>query len=178
MDFCLSPKTLNLLDEDEFDWTSPESKNMPTFHIFTPFTKTSKILRILKFHELRMTKVLMFFQDFLYSDVLGIMGLKFTWGPFWKFRIRINTYKYAIIQNLYSIDCLSILKTRNYSSTRISTYKYFLCKAYQSSQICGTWKWARRFIARKSALKWHNYRMFWSPIIVLSKQIIRDQNIR
>ena len=35
----------------------------------------------------------------------------------------------------------------------------------------------RRFIARKSALKWHNYRMFWSPIIVLSKQIIGDQNI-
>ena len=35
-----------------------------------------------------------------------------------------------------------------------------------------------RLIARKSALKWHNYRMFWSPIIVLSKQIIGDQNIR
>ena len=34
------------------------------------------------------------------------------------------------------------------------------------------------FIARKSALKWHNYRMFWSPIIELSKQIIGDQNIR
>ena len=33
-------------------------------------------------------------------------------------------------------------------------------------------------IARISALKWHNYRMFWSPIIVLSKQIIGDQNIR
>ena len=36
----------------------------------------------------------------------------------------------------------------------------------------------RTLIARKSALKWHNYRMFWSPIIVLSKQIIGDQNIR
>ena len=34
------------------------------------------------------------------------------------------------------------------------------------------------FIARKSALKWHNYRMFWSPIIVLSKQTIGNQNIR
>ena len=33
-------------------------------------------------------------------------------------------------------------------------------------------------IARKSALKWHNNWMFWSPIIVLSKQIISDQNIR
>ena len=35
-----------------------------------------------------------------------------------------------------------------------------------------------RLIARKSALKWHNYQMFWSPIIVLSKQTIGDQNIR
>ena len=37
---------------------------------------------------------------------------------------------------------------------------------------------SRILIARKSALKWHNYQMFWSPIIVLSKQIIGDQNIR
>ena len=36
----------------------------------------------------------------------------------------------------------------------------------------------QRLIAQKSVLKWHNYRMFWSPIIVLSKQIIGDQNIR
>ena len=33
----------------------------------------------------------------------------------------------------------------------------------------------RTLIAGKSALKWHNYQMFWSPIIVLSKQIIGDQ---
>ena len=38
-------------------------------------------------------------------------------------------------------------------------------------------RYHRILIARKSALKWHNYRMFWSPIIVLSKQIIGDQNI-
>ena len=38
--------------------------------------------------------------------------------------------------------------------------------------------WVCTLIARKSALKWHNYWMIWSPIIVLSKQFIGDQNIR
>ena len=59
----------------------------------------------------------------------------------------------------------------------------FLCKSkfiyllpkYKASDAGA---WGPRLIARKSALKWHNYRMFWSPIIVLSKQIIGDQNIR
>ena len=35
MEFHLSDETLNLLEEDEFDWTPPESK-MPKFDIFTP----------------------------------------------------------------------------------------------------------------------------------------------
>lgn len=43
MDFRLSPKTLSLLEEDEFDWTPPESKKMPTFAIFTPSTYEVRI---------------------------------------------------------------------------------------------------------------------------------------
>ena len=31
MDFRLSPKTLSLLEEDEFDWTPPESKKVSNF---------------------------------------------------------------------------------------------------------------------------------------------------
>ena len=38
MDFRLSPKTLSLLEEDEFEWTPPEKKDMPKFEIFTPST--------------------------------------------------------------------------------------------------------------------------------------------
>ena len=43
MDFRLSPKTLSLLEEDEFDWTPPESKKTPTFAIFTPSTYEVRI---------------------------------------------------------------------------------------------------------------------------------------
>ena len=31
MDFRLSPKTLSLLEEDEFDWTPPESNKVSNF---------------------------------------------------------------------------------------------------------------------------------------------------
>ena len=72
MDFRLSPKSLNLLEEDEFDWTPPESKKLLTFHIFTPSTKTSKI----KLENFGIPKIKndegMFFQDFLFSEVLRI----------------------------------------------------------------------------------------------------------